>query len=152
MVRIPMVAGNWKMHKTAGEGAILTQHLEDLARKVKPGVEVVVAPPFTALQSVSSAIAFDRSPIRLAAQNVYWEDSGAFTGEIAPPMLADLRVNYVIVGHSERRQLFGDTDETVSRKARAICAHGMTPIVCCGEELALREAAETLPFIEGQIR
>ncbi|MCL2324243.1 MAG: triose-phosphate isomerase [Actinomycetia bacterium] len=151
-MRKKMVAGNWKMYKTAGEAAILVQNLEDVARDVLGDVEVVVAPPFTALHSVSTVIALDKSPIRLGAQDMFWEEEGAYTGEIAPRMLSDLETSYVIVGHSERRAYFGETDEIVNRKARAVFAHGMTPIVCCGESIETREAGAEADFIAGQIR
>jgi len=147
-----MVAGNWKMYKTAGEAAILVQNLEDIAHDYALDAEVVVAPPFTALHSVSNVIAFDHPDIELAAQDMFWEEEGAYTGEISPRMLVDLEVAYVIVGHSERRQYFGESDETVNRKALAVFAHGMTPILCCGETLETREAGQTEDFIAGQIR
>jgi triosephosphate isomerase len=140
------------MYKTAGEGAILTQNLEEVAKQVKGKVEVVVGPPFTALHSVSTVIEFDKPNIKLAAQNMFWEDEGAFTGEISPRMLVDLRCDYVILGHSERREHFGETDATVNRKAKAAFEHGITPILCCGESLATRESGRTLDFIATQIR
>lgn len=151
MKRMPMVAGNWKMYKTAGEGAILTQKLQTVAEMVKDQVEVVVGPPFTALHSVSVALEVDRSPVRLAAQNCFWETEGAFTGEISPRMLADLRCDYVILGHSERREYFGETNEGVNRKAQVVYEFGMTPIVCCGESLETREADQTESFVRSQI-
>jgi len=151
-MRKPMVAGNWKMYKTAGEAAILVQNLEDIAHDCAKKVEAVVAPPFTALHSVSTVLALDKPPIALAAQDMFWEDEGAYTGEIAPRMLLDLKVTYVIVGHSERRQYFGETDEIINRKARAVFAHEMAPILCCGETLETREAGQTKDFIAGQIR
>ena len=151
IVRKPMVAGNWKMYKTAGEAAILVQNLEDTARDCKESVEVVVAPPFTALHSVSTVLALDHPAIKLAAQDMFWEEEGAYTGEVAPRMLTDLDVSYVIVGHSERRQYFAESDEIVNRKARAVLAHGMTPIVCCGESLQTREDGKTEGFIAAQI-
>jgi len=151
-MRKPMVAGNWKMYKTAGEAAILVQNLEDVAHEYANDAEVVVAPPFTALQSVSSVLALDRPQITLAAQDMFWEEEGAYTGEVAPRMLVDLGVSYVIVGHSERRQYFNESDEVVNRKACAVFAHGMTPILCCGETLETREAGQTQDFIASQIR
>ncbi len=150
-MRKPLIAGNWKMHKTAGESAILTQHLEESAAKYKKEVEVVIAPPFTALHSVSTAIELDRSVLKLAAQDMFWEDEGAYTGEIAPRMLADLRVRYVLVGHSERREYFGETNEVVNLKVRSVFSHGMTPILCCGETLATREQGGTKAWISEQI-
>jgi triosephosphate isomerase (TIM) len=152
MARRPMVAGNWKMYKTAGEGAILTQNIEPLVSGVWDEVEVVVCPPFTALKSVSTVIELDRLTMGLGAQDVHWEAEGAFTGAISPRMLVDLRCDYVIVGHSERREYFGETDETVNKKAHAVFAAGMVPIVCVGETLAVREAEETESFVRGQVR
>ncbi|MBW6467831.1 MAG: triose-phosphate isomerase [Coriobacteriia bacterium] len=152
MARRPMVAGNWKMYKTAGEGAILTQNIDPLVADFWEDVEVVVCPPFTALKSVSTVIELDRLKMGLGAQDVHWEDEGAFTGAIAPRMLVDLRCDYVIVGHSERREYFGETDETVNKKAHAVFAANMVPIVCVGESLAVREAEETEAFVRGQVR
>jgi len=152
MARRPMVAGNWKMYKTAGEGAILTQNVEPLVSGVWDEVEVVVCPPFTALKSVSTVIELDRLTMGLGAQDVHWEAEGAFTGAISPRMLVDLRCDYVILGHSERREYFGETDETVNKKAHAVFAAGMVPIVCVGETLAVREAEETESFVRGQVR
>lgn len=151
MTRTPMVAGNWKMYKTAGEGAVLTQNLEIIAREYAKSVETVVAPPFTALNSVSNVIELDKSPIKLAAQNMFWEDEGAYTGEISPRMLVNLRVKYVIVGHSERREYFHETDDIVNRKVKAVFEHDMVPILCCGETLETREAGSTKAWIRKQI-
>jgi triosephosphate isomerase len=114
-------------------------------------VDVVVCPAFTALRSVQTTIEGDRLPIQLGAQDVHWEPSGAFTGEVSAPMLAKLNVSYVIVGHSERRELFGETDETVAKKLRAVLANGMTPIVCVGETLEERERGSTDAKCCGQV-
>jgi len=152
MGRTPMIAGNWKMYKTAGEGAILVQGIEEQVEAFWDTVDVVVCPPFTALKSVSTVIELDKLNVGLAAQNVYWEAEGAFTGEISVRMLADLRCNYCIVGHSERREMFGDTDETVNRKVKALFAAGIVPILCVGESLDTRDAGETDTFVRGQVR
>jgi triosephosphate isomerase len=151
--RRPIVAANWKMHKTHLEAIQAVQKLSYLLDKEDAEkVEVVICPPFTALRSVETLLDSDKLPYGLGAQNVNAEEKGAFTGEIAPPMLAALKVSYVIVGHSERRQLFGEDDQTVNRKVRAVFKHGMTPIVCVGETLEEREADGTESKVTGQIR
>ena len=139
MPRVPLIAGNWKMHKTAAEGAALVRAL--VAEPLPPGVEVAVCPPFTALSQVRGAL--DASTIRLGAQDLYWEGQGAFTGEISPLMLRDLGCTYVIIGHSERRQFFAETDDTVARKAAAAFAHALVPILCVGERLEERDGGQT---------
>lgn len=148
--RIPIVAGNWKMNTTPRHGVRLVQDLVWSLEDVE-GVEVVVCPPFTGLYPVSVVIENERTAIELGAQDVFWEEKGAYTGEISTEMLLDVACKYVIVGHSERRQYFGETDETVNRKAKAVFAAGMTPIVCVGETLETREAGETDTFVRGQV-
>jgi triosephosphate isomerase len=148
MARIPIMAGNWKMNKTVGEAVELVRQLKNELSGVE-GVEMVVAPPFTALDAVRKELA--RSSIHLAAQNVFWEEKGAFTGEVAPPMLREIGVEYVIVGHSERRQYFGETDETVNRRLKAVLGQGMKPIFCVGETLKEREGGKTFSVLERQI-
>lgn len=150
--RTPLIAGNWKMYKTSGEGAVLVQGLEDLLEDAWDEVEVAVCPPFTGLKAVSTVIELDKLPLALGAQDVYWEDEGAFTGAVSPLMLADLRCRYVIVGHSERRQFFGETGETVNRKVKAVFSHGMMPIMCCGESIETYEAGGTDAFVRNQVR
>lgn len=150
--RTPMVAGNWKMYTTSGEGAILIDHVQDVVRDVWDRVDVVVCPPFTGIKAASTIIELDGLRIGLGAQDVFWEEEGAFTGAVAPRMLKELRCTHCIVGHSERRQYFGETDETVNKKVHALMRHGITPIVCCGESLATYEAGETQAFVRDQIR
>jgi triosephosphate isomerase (TIM) len=153
MARKPIIAGNWKMNLNHLEAIALVQKLHyNLRPQDYDAVDVVVCPPFTSLRSVQTLIEGDRIPIALGAQNCYPEDKGAYTGEIAPPMLARLKCNYVIVGHSERRQYFAETDEFVNRKAKAVIGHGMTPIVCVGETLDQREAGTTDDVVRTQVR
>ncbi|MGH9124116.1 MAG: triose-phosphate isomerase [Acidimicrobiales bacterium] len=142
--RKPLISGNWKMHHTHLDAIAMVQKLSyQLTDEDYRAVDVSVHPPFTALRSIQTLLDADRIPISLGAQNCYWEPKGAFTGEISPLMLAKLDVAYVIIGHSERRQLFGETDEGVNRKAKAVLAAGMTPIICCGETLEERRAGHT---------
>jgi len=148
-MRIPFIAGNWKMYKTVQEAVVFTKELR-LAVKDVTNVEIVVAPPFTAVHAVAEAAR--NTNIGVAAQDVYWEASGAFTGEVSGPMIKEAGAEYVIVGHSERRQLFGETDATVSKRVLAAIASGLTPIVCVGETLDERERNETLNVLDRQIK
>ncbi len=151
--RTPIISGNWKMHKNHFEAIQAVQKLHyRLGEEEVDDVVVTVHPPFTDLRSVQTLIESDRMEIVLGAQDTYWESEGAFTGEVSPTMLAKLDVAYVIVGHSERRQLFGETDEMVNRKAVAVLAAGMTPIVCCGETLEERESGQAEARVEAQVR
>jgi triosephosphate isomerase len=152
-VRRPLISGNWKMHHNHFEAIQVIQKLSyRLDKDVYEAVDVSVHPPFTDIRSVQTVLEADHIPIALGAQNCHWEEKGAFTGEVSPSMLAKLNVRYVIVGHSERRQLFGETDEDVNRKAVAVLKAGMTPILCCGETLDEREAGGTEDKVRGQVR
>jgi len=148
-MRTPVIAGNWKLFKTIAEATGMVNELKPLVAGAA-GVEIVVAPVFTALGRVAEALS--GSNVRLAAQDCYWEEEGAFTGEVAPKLLADAGCSHVIIGHSERRQYFAETDETVNKKARAAIAAGLTAIVCVGETLAEREADRTFAVIETQLK
>src|SRR5258706_7178857 len=150
--RKPLIAGNWKMHKTHLEAIALVQKVHYLLRpQDHDAVESAVCPPFTALRSVQTLLESDNIPIRLGAQNCYWEDHGAFTGEISDGMLAKLKCHYVIVGHSERRHVFGETDEMVNKKAKAVFKNEMVPIVCVGETLNEHDAGRTGAVFEPQV-
>jgi|UniRef100_A0A7V6DR08 triosephosphate isomerase len=146
--RTKMIAGNWKMHKTLAEARALAREIVQGVGK-EPRTEVVLAPPYTALAAVAEEIS--GSPVLLAAQDTFWEEKGAFTGAIAPGMLADVGCTYVIVGHSERRQHFGDDDEAVNRKVHAVLAAGLRPIMCVGETLGEREDGKTFAAVETQV-
>jgi triosephosphate isomerase (TIM) len=153
MSRTPLLAGNWKMHMDHLEAIQLVQQLVyHLTPEDYDAAEIVVCPPFTALRSIQTLIEGDRLRVALGAQTCHWEDAGAFTGEISPAMLAKLRVRYVICGHSERRQLFGESDEVVNRKVRAVLAHKMVPILCVGETLEQREGGEAETVVMSQLR
>jgi triosephosphate isomerase (TIM) len=149
-MRTPIIAGNWKMFKTAGQAVFLVQDLEALIADAH-GVEVVVCPPAIALRSVSVVLEQDKTALSLGAQNMHWEEQGAFTGEISPLMLSDLGVKYVIIGHSERRQMFCETDENVNKKVKSALEHDLIPIMCCGETLEQREANQVAEIIGGQV-
>jgi triosephosphate isomerase len=142
--RKPIIAGNWKMHH---DHLVAIQVVQKLSYRLdEPDYEacdVVICPPFTDLRTLQTLIEADRLRMKLGAQNCHWEDEGAYTGEVSPQMLAKLTVQFVIVGHSERRQLFGETDETVNLKVKAVMRNGMTPIVCVGETLEEHEAGVT---------
>jgi triosephosphate isomerase len=150
--RRPVIAANWKMNKTHLEAIQAVQKLSYLLdRRDAELVEVVICPPFTDLRSVQVLVESDRLPYGLGAQNVHWEDKGAFTGEVSGPMLAALKCRYVIVGHSERRRLFGESDDVVAKKLRAVLRNGMAPILCVGESLEEREAGRTEDRVVGQV-
>jgi len=152
MGRKPVIAGNWKMNKTTGEAVVLAQHISFETDKKYDDVDIILCPPFVDLKSVNGVIEFDNCDMMLGAQDVFWEESGAYTGAISPGMLKEVGCKYCIVGHSERREYFGDTDGAVNKKVKALIAHDITPILCCGEALDIRDAGTTLSFVAGQIR
>ncbi len=148
-MRIPMIAGNWKLHKTIPEALELVTALEDQTKDVF-NVEIVVAPVFTALNAVAQSLS--GSSIKLAAQNCYPEAQGAFTGEVSPQLLKDVGCDYVIIGHSERRQIFGESSEFINRKAHALAESGLGTILCIGETLEERENDQTFNVLRQQLR
>lgn len=148
-MRTKIIAGNWKMNKTASEAAALIEEIKAELEGVT-GVEVVVCPPAIALKDAAAAV--KGSAIGLGAQNVHWEANGAFTGEISAAMLKDLGVKYVIIGHSERRQYFGETNETVHKRTKAALAAGLIPLVCVGETLEERDSGQMESVVVNQIR
>lgn len=147
-MRRPIIAGNWKMNMTPSEARALVEELKPLVKDAK--CEVVVCPPYVDLSAVSELI--KGSNIRLGAQNIHWAEKGAFTGEVSANMLKELGVEYAIIGHSERRQYFGETDETVNARAKAAIAAGITPIICVGESLEERERGRTEAKVSGQVK
>jgi triosephosphate isomerase len=144
----PFLAGNWKMYKTIPEAVEMVKALKEESPQLMDA-ELVVIPPYTMLNEVKKVI--EGSNIQLGAQNIFWEEKGAFTGEVSPPMLKDAGCQYVTVGHSERRQYFGETNETVNKKIKAALAHELTPIMCIGESLEEREKGNTMDKVETQI-
>ncbi len=150
MARKKFVCGNWKMHRTPSEARTLAREVRAAADPLADRVEVAIAPPFPALFAVAAELSGSR--VGLGAQNLHWESQGAFTGEVSAPMLVDAGCRYVLCGHSERRQFFGDTDEWVQKKTRAALAAGLHPIVCVGETLPERESGRTLEVVGRQVR
>ena len=147
-MRRRLIVANWKMNKTSAEAAAYVRQLSDL---IQPdSTDIVIAPPFTALHAARQAIG-PSSAFALAGQNVFWEEKGAYTGEISAPMLKDVGCQYVIIGHSERRQWFGEQDQDINKKVNAALRHGLKPIVCVGESLADRERGETAAVVTGQL-
>jgi len=144
----PFIAGNWKMHKTIPEAVEMVKALKEASPQLTDA-ELVVIPPYTILSEVKKVI--EGSTVQLGAQNLFWEEKGAFTGEISPPMLKDAGCQYATIGHSERRQYFGETNETVNKKVKAALAHELTPIMCIGESLEEREKGKTMEKVETQI-
>ncbi|MGD9702488.1 MAG: triose-phosphate isomerase [Acidimicrobiia bacterium] len=152
MSRRPIISGNWKMHQNHFEAIQFVQKLSYLIGKDDfAALDVTIHPPFTDIRSIQTLLEADDIAMSLGAQHCHWEEKGAYTGEVSPVFLAKLAVQYVITGHSERRELFGETDEMVAKKTAAIQQHGMTPIVCVGETLEEREAGETEAKVLGQI-
>ena len=152
MARTPLISGNWKMHHNHYEAIQTVQKLHYLVPKeVYDDVDISIHAPFTDLRSLQTLIESEDLDFHVGAQHCHWENTGAFTGEVSPAFLAKLNVVYVIAGHSERRELFGETDEMVNRKVAAIQTHGMTPIMCVGETLDEREAGGTEDKVLGQI-
>jgi len=152
MPRKPIIAGNWKLNKTVQEAVEFTDGLKKVVSNINRAIlpEVVIAPVFTSLYSVGEILK-DCNCIKLSSQNCYWEQSGAFTGEVSIDMLKEVGCSYIIIGHSERRQYFSETDEMINKKAKAILAADVTPIICCGETLEQREAGQTDSHIKSQI-
>ncbi len=153
MARKPMMAGNWKMNNTVGEAVVLTQEISNQYDKEWPeALDIVICPPFVDLKPAKTVLDFDRTKIAVGAQNVYWEPKGAFTGEVSVPMIKEIGCACSIVGHSERRELFGETNEDVNRKVKALVGAGLCAIVCVGESLAVREAGATEKYVTAQVR
>ena len=151
-MRNRMIAGNWKMNKTYDEGVVLAQGLVDELKDGTGSVDVVVCPPAIDVKGVAEVIQQANAPIAVGVQNVYWEEKGAYTGETAPDMITAVGATYCIIGHSERRGYFGETDEDINKKAKALMAHGIVPISCCGESLEVREAGKHVEFVVEQIK
>ena len=149
-MRKPFIAGNWKMNLTHMQAI---RFIQDIAYefKNKNNIDVCICPPFTSLRSVKNIIDADRLSFKIGAQNMHWEESGAFTGEISPLMLVTLGMDYVIIGHSERREYFSETNDIVNKKAKSAFKHNLKPIMCVGESLAIRESGKAREFVLGQI-
>lgn len=152
MARRPIIAGNWKMNMTPAESVVLTQGISNRYGRGWDDVDVVICPPAIDLRSVFTVLDFDRSKVEVGAQNVHWEPSGAFTGEISIPMLKDVGCSWCIVGHSERREMFGETDADVNRKVRALVDARLNSIVCVGESLSMRDSGGAVGFVCDQVR
>ncbi len=153
MARKPMMAGNWKMNNTVGEAVVFTQEISNQYEKEWPeSLDIVICPPYVDLKPAKTVLDFDKTKIAVGAQNVYWEASGAYTGEISVPMIKEIGCACSIVGHSERRELFGETNEDVNRKVKALVEAGLYAIVCVGESLAVRDEGTTEEYVCAQVR
>ncbi len=153
MARKPMMVGNWKMNNTVGEAVVLTQEISNQYEKEWPeSVDIVICPPYVDLKPAKTVLDFDKTKIAVGAQNVYWEPKGAYTGEISVPMIKEIGCACSIVGHSERRELFGETNEDVNRKVKALVEGGLYAIVCVGESLAVRDEGTTDEYVTAQVR
>lgn len=151
-MRKAMMAGNWKMNKTWAETVVLTQGISNRCEERWEDIDVVICPATPNIKAAHSVIEFDKAPILIGAQNVYFEPSGAFTGEASIAMLSEIGISHCIVGHSERREYFAETDEIVNKKVKALLLGGLCPIVCVGESLAIRDEGSYLEFICSQVR
>ena len=147
-----LMAGNWKMNKTMSEAIVLTQQLCNQYNRKWDNVDIVVCPPSIDIKSVYTVIDFDKTKIAVGAQNVHWEESGAFTGEISIPMIKEAGCEFCIVGHSERREMFNETDTSVNLKVKALIEADIAPIVCVGESLSMRDSGDYIGFIVAQVR
>ena len=154
MKRTPLMAGNWKMNNTIGEAVVLTQEISNQYDKGIWGedVDILICPPFIDLKPAKTVLEFDKTKVSVGAQNVYWEASGAYTGEISVPMIKEIGCACSIVGHSERRELFGESNEDVNRKVKALVEAGLYAIVCVGESLAVRDEGTTEEYVCAQVR
>ncbi|MBR2836012.1 MAG: triose-phosphate isomerase [Coriobacteriales bacterium] len=151
--RIPIIAGNWKLHKTYAESVQVAQRIVDLIdREYKDIADIVICPSFTALRGVTNVVAFDHSFVQVGAQDCYWEDEGAFTGEVSVSQIKDLECGWCIIGHSERRELFGETSADVAHKCAALLAHDIKPMLCVGEPLAVYEEDKTIEFVVDELK
>lgn len=153
MQRMPMMVGNWKMNNTIAEAVVLAQDISnEYEQQWRDRVDVVVCPPFLDIKPVRTVFDFDRTTIYVGAQDVHWELKGAYTGEVSVPMLTEAGATYCIVGHSERRELFGETNEQVNKKVKALLDARIAPIVCVGESLAVHDAGQTADYVTAEVR
>ena len=149
-MRKAFMAGNWKMNKTWAESTVLAQHISNNSSDQWEDIDVVLCPATPNIKAVHTVLEFDRAPVAVGGQNVHWEASGAFTGEASVGMLSEIGASYCIVGHSERREYFAETDEMVNKKAKALIAGGLVPIICVGESLAIRDEGTFIDYVCSQ--